>query len=404
MTAPVEWNHPGIVGAALSRAILLARAAVTVTAASAGVLLVAKPLHLLLLILFVTMLTTAEIMSMTWWPRIVQAPFILAVLDTLGAVGALAVGGPNLAYFGYAAGCAAVAGALLRLRAVPIWAAQATLGYAAAVQLLHEFHLPADIQVFVLAWPMAGVVCGIGGAVARAAIDRQVQSVLDLVAVAQRSAASSERARLARELHDSLSKTLRGVAFAALALPTSLRRHPELAEQLATTVSAGVEEAAEQARGLVSGLRLDHPARPFGRVVEATCQDWSRSTGVTVELDLHPGEPTIAARYELLRILSEALTNVERHAGASQVKVSLYQHAGVFRFIVADDGRGLPHDPSGPGEGHFGIVGMSERARALGGGLKVDSAAGEGTRVTVTVPIRPDDRAVAFQPTGPASP
>jgi signal transduction histidine kinase len=393
VTAPDRWADPRTVGAVLSRSVLLARAAVTVTAASAGVFLVAKPFRLLFLIAFVVLATVAENVVLTWWPSILYLPFMLALLDTLGALGALVIGGAGLAYFVYAAGCAAMAGALLRLRALPIVLAQAGVGYAAAARLLGDFHPPADIQVFILACPMAGVVCGIGGAVARAAVDQQVQSVVDLVSVAQRSAAASERARLARELHDSLTKTLRGVSFAALALPSSLRRHPELAEQLAATVSVGVEAAAEQARGLVTGLRLDQPERPFDQVVAATCHAWSASTGIAVELGLGPAEPAIAVRYEFLRILGEALANVERHAGARSVRVALHQQPETLRMVIVDDGRGLSRQPRGPGEGHFGIVGMSERARALGGALKVDPAAGGGTQVVVTVPMRPDEPA-----------
>ena len=380
--------EPGVVGAAVSRSILIIRATVTVTAASAGVLLVAEPGRQLFLILCVVLVTVLEIDIMTWWPSIVRMPVTMAVLDTLGIAGALAAGGPGLAYFCYAAGCAALSGALLQLRAVPIWVAQATVSYVAAIRFLAEFRLPADVQVFVLACPMAGVVCGVGGALARTAVDRQLQSVVSLVNVAQRSAAASERARLARELHDSLTKTLRGVSFAALALPSSLRRHPELAEQLASTVSAGVETAAQQARGLVTGLRLDRPEEPFDRVIETTVRDWSRSSGVSVELALMPTDPPIAVRYELLRIIGEALTNVERHASARQVQVRLYQEGGMLRVVVDDDGRGLPRRPSGPLEGHFGIAGMSERARSLGGTLATGVSPAGGAQIAVAVPMR----------------
>jgi signal transduction histidine kinase len=370
---------------------------VTVTAASAGVLLVDHPYKLLFLIFCVLLVTVIEIDAMSWWPGILRRPLIMSVVDSLGIVGALAAGGPSLAYFCYAAGSAAISGALLQLRAVPIWAAQATISYVAAIQFVTEFHLPADVRVFVLACPMAGVVCGVGGAIARAAVDRQVQSVIHVVNVAQRSAAASERARLARELHDSLTKTLRGVSFAALALPTSLRRHPELAEQLASTVSAGAKAAAEQARGLVTGLRLDDPQQPFYQVVEATSRDWSRSTGIAMDLRLDQVEPAIAVRYELLRILDEALTNVQRHAEARRVQVLLQQHPDTVRLVVADDGCGIPRRPPGPSEGHFGIVGMSERARTIGGTLSVRAAPEGGTRVTANVPLRPADQAVESQ-------
>ena len=288
----------------------------TICAASAGLLLVAYPQLLLLLMLFVVLATIIEVNIMVWWPVIVRIPVLLSLIDTVSMVGALAVTGPGLAYFCYAAGCAAASGALLGLRAVPVWVVQATVSYVAAIRFLAEYTLPAEVQVFVVACPMAAVVCGVGGAIARVVVDRQVNNVLDLVHLTQRSAAASERARLARELHDSLAKTLRGVSFAALALPSSLRRHPELAEQLASTVSAGVEAAAEQARGLVTGLRLDSPQQPFAEGHRRARPGLVGGHGCPVDLDLAQAEPDIAVRYELLRILGEALTNVERHAAA----------------------------------------------------------------------------------------
>ena len=249
---------------------------------------------------------------------------------------------------------------------------------------------------------MAGVVCGIGGAIARAAVDRQVRSVVTLVNIAQRSAAASERARLARELQDSLTKTLRGVSFAALALPSSLRRHPELAEQLATTVSVGVEAAAQQARG--TGHRPT--ARSPGRAVRPGHRSHLRGLvasdpGYGVELARQPTDPAIAVRYELLRILGEALTNVERHANAHRVVVTLRQDGDSLRFDGDRRRSGAaPTRPRGPREGHFGIVGMSERARSFGGTLATGPSPSGGARVSVAVPMRLADAApdVSAQP------
>jgi len=383
-----RWRDPAIVGAALTRGVVIVRAGVTIVAGSAGLLLVAYPQLLVFLILFVVLATIIEVNIMVWWPAIVRTPVWLSLIDTFGMIGALAVTGPGFAYFCYAAGCAAASGALLGLRAVPVWIVQATVSYVAAIRFLAEYTLPAEVQVFVLACPMAGVVCGVGGAIARAVVDTQVNNVLDLVQITQRSAAASERARLARELHDSLAKTLRGVSFAALALPSSLRRHPELAEQLASTVSAGVEAAAEQARGLVTGLRLDSPQQPFAAVIEEMSRDWSGTAGVAIDLDLALVEPDIAVRYELLCILGEALTNVERHAAARRVLIRLRVESHELRLLVADDGRGLPRQRPGPSDSHFGIVGMSERARSLGGSLEVSARPSGGTAVVATVPAR----------------
>ena len=265
--------------------------------------------------------------------------------------------------------------------------AQATVGFVVAARFLAGIGAADDVAVFVLAFPMAGVVCGIASALARTALARYMRLTVGLVASAQRSAAASERARLARELHDSVAKTLRGVSFAALALPASLRRHPDLAEQLAGTVSLGAQAAAREARQLVVGLRLDNPDEDFPRTIGDISRTWADETGIPVRPNLAALEPPIEVRYELTRILHEALVNVDRHALARQVSVTLEQVGDALRLVVADDGRGFSGDPTGPDTGHFGIVGMSERARAIGGQLRVTSKPRTGTRVAVLVPL-----------------
>jgi signal transduction histidine kinase len=186
-----------------------------------------------------------------------------------------------------------------------------------------------------------------------------------------------------------VTKTLRGISFAALALPSSLRQHPALAEQLASTVSAGAEAAAREARELLEGLRLDAPDQDFVGSVRRICRTWSGSTGIPVTLDVAPVEPPVAVRYELTRILHEALRNVAQHAHASAVAVQLSERTQGIALTVRDNGVGcrVPGDPSAlRSAGHFGIVGMSERARAVGGALEIGPARGGGTTVSVWVP------------------
>jgi signal transduction histidine kinase len=88
----------------------------------------------------------------------------------------------------------------------------------------------------------------------------------------------------------------------------------------------------------------------------------------------------------LFRIVQEAFTNVLRYAGARRVHVSLRADGGELVLSVADDGCGF--DPAGVAAGeHFGLVGMRERVAALHGTLDIDSAAGEGTRITARLPL-----------------
>jgi signal transduction histidine kinase len=377
----------GVVQAALSRAVLVARAAVTITAACAGLLIVANPWQLIGLVIAVVIVTLAEVAVLTRWPAVVSRPIAITVVDSAGLVVALALAGPGLAYFCYAAGCAALAGTLLGLRALPFWAAQAVLGFAVADRFLEATQPVSDVAVFVLAIPPATILAGIGLAGVRNMVSGHVDRTVHLVALAQRSAVASERSRLARELHDSVAKTLRGVSFAALALPASMRRHPALAEQLASTVSLGAEEAVNQARELMVGLRLDDPEQDFSQTLAGICREWTTSTGIDVRLLLEPVEPPIAIRYHLTRILHEALVNVEQHAHADRVTVELTRSRHDLHLSISDDGKGLPQKIPGPASGHFGLVGMSERARAIGGTLRLGSNDAGGATITVSIPL-----------------
>jgi signal transduction histidine kinase len=374
--------------AAVGRAVLLGRGAATLTAAGTGLRLVPDPRPLLLAAAIVAATTAAALAVLARNPYVVRQPGAVLAADTLLVLAVLAAD-PGIAYFCAAAGASALAGVVIGLRALPLAAAHAALGYAVAARVLAGASSATAHAEFVLAFPIAGILAATGAAVATTALRRHVELSVRLVATAQRAAAADERARLARELHDSVAKTLRGVSFAALALPQSLRRHPALAERLADTVSTGATAAAREARDLLDGLRSDEPTRPFPAVLADLCRAWQDSTAIPIHLDAPPADPSPAIRYELCRILQEALRNIARHAAATTVTVRLAASPGRLTLTVTDDGRGFPV----PGDlvslrsvHRYGILGMSERARLSGGALRVVSTPGRGTSVEALVP------------------
>ncbi|WP_433086815.1 sensor histidine kinase [Dactylosporangium sp. CA-052675] len=371
--------------AALGRAVLLGRGAATLTAAGTGLRLVPDPRPLLLAAAVFLLVSAAGLVLLARNPYVVRHPVPLLAADTLLTLAVLAAD-PGIAYFCAAAGASALAGVVVGLRALWLAAAHAALGYAVAAHVLAGS--PAHAE-FVLAYPIACVLAATGAAVATTALRRHVELSVRVVASAQRAAAADERARLARELHDSVAKTLRGVSFAALALPQSLRRHPDLAERLAGTVSEGAAAAAREARDLLDGLRCDEPTRDFATVVADRCAAWQRSTGIAIRLDLAAADPPLPVRYELLRILQEALRNTAAHAAATAVTVRLAPLEGRLVLTVTDNGRGFPVPPSlaelRTGN-RYGILGMSERARLSGGALRVRSSPGSGTCVEAAIP------------------
>jgi signal transduction histidine kinase len=214
-------------------------------------------------------------------------------------------------------------------------------------------------------------------------------------------AVSAERARLAREMHDSVAKTLHGVALAADGLTTSAnadRMDPALVRQQAALVARSARRAAAESRELLADLRRESdPDQATDVLVElaARTRDFSARTGLTAvyrPTGAHavPPVPPAVAR-QLLTIASEAMENAHRHAHPTRVDVSAGVHGDLLRISVYDDGRGLP-----PGTslerlrraGHFGLVGMVERAASVGARIRIGRGGHpQGTEVRLELPL-----------------
>ncbi|MFG2310801.1 sensor histidine kinase [Streptomyces sp. NPDC048566] len=213
-------------------------------------------------------------------------------------------------------------------------------------------------------------------------------------------AVESERARLAREMHDSVAKTLHGLALAADALAASAdTAAPATLRRQATTVADAARRAAAESRVLLSDLRrhTDLGATDVDLLPELRClaADFQARTGTPAPVR-HRGAPPVlprpAARH-VLAIASEALENIHRHAGATRAAVELTVTETEFSLRVQDDGAGLPEagtpEPLGTwtSSGHFGLLGLTERAACLGGRLDLGRAPQGGAEVRLTVPL-----------------
>jgi two-component system NarL family sensor kinase len=191
-------------------------------------------------------------------------------------------------------------------------------------------------------------------------------------------AREEERAVLARELHDGVIQDLIGLRYRLEALQ-EVDDEAGQVEDLHTRVGMLVDELRQLCSHLrplaLDQLGLAAALRALAREVTVR--------GLPVEVYLEDVALSNGAAIGLYRIGQEALNNAWRHAGASQAVVTLVREGDGLVLTVADDGHGFDPASTWGREGSFGLLGMSERAQAMGGHLAVESAPGEGTRVTV---------------------
>ena len=263
--------------------------------------------------------------------------------------------------------------------------------YAYAIHLRAPFDATLVDFRTVVVLPALYPIVAVAGAGARRLLDRQAAAESALGEQERILAAQAERERLARDMHDSLAKTVHGIGFSALALSRRIGVDPEGAVDDALKLAADARTAAQEARELLSGLRgRDDAELPLPTAIRSEAARWGERTQVAVggSLDDVGPLPSLALR-ELRWILKEALANVERYAHASRVDVHLRRLGDRVVLTIADDGNGFeaPDDlESLAAVGSFGLGGMRERARLAGGELSVESEPGDGTVISVWVP------------------
>jgi two-component system NarL family sensor kinase len=200
------------------------------------------------------------------------------------------------------------------------------------------------------------------------------------------AAQAEERNRLAREIHDTIAQDLSAIAFqleAAEALLDGLA-DPERVRRAVAAALDLARKGLEETRRSVLDLR----AAPLeGRTLAAALVDLASERNVIFEASAPSPKLPAAVEVGLYRITQEALQNALHHADASQVVIRLETSPDRVRLTVEDDGRGfvIAEEPS---MSRFGLIGMRERARLLGGSFQIESSPGAGTRVSVEVSLR----------------
>jgi two-component system sensor histidine kinase UhpB len=199
-----------------------------------------------------------------------------------------------------------------------------------------------------------------------------------------------ERRRIARELHDELGQLLTGIKldFSASARRLGELRIPgDVADKLQSAIGQ-IEIAIAMVRRIASDLRpaaLDH--RDLGSAIEEEARRVGARSGLRITVsnrvarNLEPHMATAA-----FRIFQEALTNTVRHASATRVMTRVTEGKGRLLMVIKDDGVGIP-DRDTRTDSSLGLLGMQERARSVGGRLRIRGRGGRGTLVSFHLPL-----------------
>ncbi len=200
----------------------------------------------------------------------------------------------------------------------------------------------------------------------------------------------AERERIARELHDTLLQGFQGLM---LQIKAGVNRLPDpAARQPLDDALKRAQAVLVEGRDRVLDLRSQGAASDLARALFESAAAIADHRGPRIQINVEgaPREIHSLVLEEMQRIGEEAMRNIKQHAAASSVEVLLIWNRGGVSLAIRDDGIGVPREILDHGErtGHFGLIGMRERAERIGGRLTVTSRAGQGTEVALVVPRR----------------
>jgi signal transduction histidine kinase/ligand-binding sensor domain-containing protein len=211
----------------------------------------------------------------------------------------------------------------------------------------------------------------------------------------------AERKRIAAELHDGLGQNLIIIKnWAALGLRFTEPAEPVRAQlqEISSTASQSLQEVRE----IISNLR-PHQLETVGltRTLTYMCEQAAQAAGLQLRMEIAPLDGVFAPENEVIfyRLVQEGLNNIIKHAQAERAEILIERRAGELHLKIEDDGRGF--DPAsqmgGRGQtgrlrGGFGLKGLAERARQLGGGFQLQSAPGRGVKIHITIQEGADER------------
>ena len=207
----------------------------------------------------------------------------------------------------------------------------------------------------------------------------------------QSKAILTERTRLAKELHDTLEQTLTGVTLQLNTVAKLFQQNPETASYHLGLVRNMVRMSRVELRRSIWDLRSRELEEfDLSKALLISGDRIADGAGIRVEVETKGNIRPLPEVIEenLLRIGQEAVTNAVKHSGANSAKIELEFGAQNVILDIRDNGKGFtPENCSGPNDGHFGLLGMSERAKRFGGQILITSAPGKGTTIRVELPL-----------------
>jgi signal transduction histidine kinase len=205
------------------------------------------------------------------------------------------------------------------------------------------------------------------------------------------TAREEERKRMAREIHDELGQRLTALRLKIGLLKLKQLPSPEDVQQACSVLVEMTDQTLKVVRDVSALLRPASLELGLCPALDWLADEFQRNTGISCALDLMVVKPILdeTQATALFRCAQESLTNVARHSGAKDARISLEEIDGNYVLEIVDSGLGF--DMGSPKLQRFGLAGIRERMLSVGGATIVDSAPGKGTRVQVTLPV-PDQK------------
>lgn len=205
---------------------------------------------------------------------------------------------------------------------------------------------------------------------------------------------ANERQRMARDLHDTLAQGLAGLIMQLEAIDAHLTKgSTQRAQEIVQQSMSQVRRTLSDSRRAIDNLRSKTISEvDFAEAVEEEIQRFTMATSIRVirNIKIKASVPRLLFEHGLF-IISECLTNVAKHSHANTVWINILDNEGKIEIEIRDDGKGFDTDIIAKQTGHYGIIGIHERVRMLGGKINISSIFQEGTAIKIEAPLTKGD-------------